>query len=37
MPQIAKYVPPELIVSEKISILQNIQISVINIIKKSSK
>ena len=33
IPQIAKYVLPKLIVSEKMSILQKIQISVISIIK----
>ena len=33
IPQIAKYVLPELIVPEKMSILQKIQISVISIIK----
>ena len=33
IPQIVKYVLPELIVPEKMSILQKIQISVISIIK----
>ena len=33
MPQITKYVIPELIVSEEMSILQKIQVSVISIIK----